>query len=91
MKTTLSIDSRKRVTLPANAGIKPGDDVELEMLDDGRMMLTPVVRIPRHQMWAWSERVDRLLVEAAADKSKKTRLTTDAEIDELSKVYERMT
>lgn len=87
MKTTLSVDARKRVTLPPSVGMKPGDDMELELLDDGRMILTPVVRIPRHQMWAWSERVDRLLAEAASDKSSKVRLKSLEDIEDLAKLF----
>jgi hypothetical protein len=87
MKTTLSVDARKRVTLPPNAGIKPGDDMEIELLDDGRMILTPIVRIPRHQMWAWSERVDRLLVEASVDSLPKVRVTEPGVLEEMAKSY----
>ena len=90
MKTTLSLDARKRVTLPSALGMKPGDDVELEVLDDGRIFLTPIVRIPRHQMWAWTERVDRLLAEAAADKSPKVRVTTDSGLEDLISSYNSM-
>ncbi|HEY3269657.1 MAG TPA: hypothetical protein VGJ89_00445 [Geothrix sp.] len=85
MKTTLSVDSRKRVTLPNVAGVKTGDDLEIEILEDGRMMLTPVVRIPRHQMWAWTERVDRLLAEAALDRSPKVRVTDPGVLEEMMK------
>src|SRR5512140_3665310 len=47
-------DSRRRVTLPPSLGIKPGDALDLEVLDDGRIMLIPVEPIPRHQLWAWT-------------------------------------
>lgn len=87
MKLTLSVDSRKRVTLPKDANIKPGDDVEVEILDDGQLLLTPVVRVPRHQMWAWSERVDRLLAEAVADSSPKVRVTDPGVLEQIAKSY----
>lgn len=47
-------DSRRRVTLPSSFGIKPGDAIDIEMLEDGRIMLIPVEPIPRHQLWAWT-------------------------------------
>ena len=43
-------DSRRRITLPPATGIKPGDTVEIEVLEDGRIMLIPVEPIPRHQL-----------------------------------------
>ncbi|MGD0844736.1 MAG: AbrB/MazE/SpoVT family DNA-binding domain-containing protein [Geobacteraceae bacterium] len=47
-------DSRRRVTLPPSLGIKPGDALDLEVLEDGRIILVPVEPIPRHQLWAWT-------------------------------------
>lgn len=47
-------DSRRRITLPPTTGIKPGDTVEIEVLEDGRILLIPVETIPRHQLWAWT-------------------------------------
>jgi bifunctional DNA-binding transcriptional regulator/antitoxin component of YhaV-PrlF toxin-antitoxin module len=47
-------DSRRRITLPPATGIKPGDTVQIEVLEDGRILLIPVEAIPRHQLWAWT-------------------------------------
>lgn len=47
-------DSRRRVTLPPTVGVNPGDALDLEVLEDGRIMLIPVEPIPRHQLWAWT-------------------------------------
>lgn len=47
-------DARRRITLPPTVGIKPGDAIDLEVLDDGRIMLIPVEPIPKHQLWAWT-------------------------------------
>jgi bifunctional DNA-binding transcriptional regulator/antitoxin component of YhaV-PrlF toxin-antitoxin module len=47
-------DTRRRITLPLNSGIKPGDALDLEVLDDGRIVLVPVEPVPRHQLWAWT-------------------------------------
>jgi hypothetical protein len=50
----LQTDTRRRITLPPIAGIKAGDVLDFEMLEDGRIMLIPVEAVPRHQMWAWT-------------------------------------
>ena len=50
----LQTDTRRRITLPPNSGIKPGDAIDLEILEDGRIMLIPVETIPKHQLWAWT-------------------------------------
>jgi hypothetical protein len=47
-------DARRRITLPSSLSIKPGDALQLEVLEDGRIMLIPVEPIPRHQLWAWT-------------------------------------
>ena len=50
----LQTDSRRRITLPPTLNIKAGDALELQVLEDGRIMLIPVEPIPRHQLWAWT-------------------------------------
>ncbi|MDD2307953.1 MAG: AbrB/MazE/SpoVT family DNA-binding domain-containing protein [Desulfuromonadaceae bacterium] len=50
----LQTDTRRRITLPSTVGIKPGDAIDLEILDDGRIMLIPVEPVPKHQLWAWT-------------------------------------
>jgi hypothetical protein len=67
--TLLHVDSRKRVTLPIEAQVHSGEDLELEVLEDGRLVLTPIVRVPKHQLWLMSPQVNRLLKEAAEDDS----------------------
>ncbi len=47
-------DARRRITLPPSAGLNPGDALDLEILEDGRIMLIPVEPVPRHQLWAWT-------------------------------------
>lgn len=60
-------DSRRRVTLPPSSGIKPGDAIDLEMLDDGRIMLIPVEPVPRHQLWAWTAEAKSSISASLAD------------------------
>ena len=50
----LHTDDRRRITIPAEAGIKPGDTVDLEVLSDGRIVLIPMAAVPKHQLWAWT-------------------------------------
>lgn len=50
----LHTDERRRLTMPTEAGIKPGDTVDLEVLPDGRIMLIPMAAVPKHQLWAWT-------------------------------------
>jgi bifunctional DNA-binding transcriptional regulator/antitoxin component of YhaV-PrlF toxin-antitoxin module len=47
-------DSRRRITLPASSAIKPGDALDLEILEDGRIVLVPIEPVPRYQLWAWT-------------------------------------
>ena len=60
-------DSRRRVTLPSSFGIKPGDAIDLEMLEDGRIMLIPVEPVPRHQLWAWTSEAKAAISASLAD------------------------
>lgn len=50
----IQTDARRRITLPPSLGIQPGDAIDLEILEDGRIMLIPVEPVPKHQMWAWT-------------------------------------
>jgi bifunctional DNA-binding transcriptional regulator/antitoxin component of YhaV-PrlF toxin-antitoxin module len=60
-------DTRRRVTLPPNAGIKPGDALNLEILEDGRIVLVPVEPVPRHQLWAWTAEAKQAIVASLTD------------------------
>jgi bifunctional DNA-binding transcriptional regulator/antitoxin component of YhaV-PrlF toxin-antitoxin module len=60
-------DSRRRITLPPATGIKPGDTVEIEVLEDGRILLIPVETIPRHQLWAWTAESKQAITQSLAD------------------------
>ncbi len=60
-------DSRRRITLPPSTGIKPGDAVDIEVLEDGRIMLIPVEPIPRHQLWAWTAESKQTITASLTD------------------------
>jgi hypothetical protein len=59
-------DSRRRITLPSAAGVKPGEVVDVQILEDGRIMLVPVEAVPKHQLWAWTPEA-RAAVRASLD------------------------
>lgn len=63
----LQTDSRRRITLPPTLGIKPGDALDLEVLEDGRIILIPVEAIPRHQLWAWTAETKEAITESLTD------------------------
>ncbi len=75
-------DSRRRITLPPATGIKPGDTVEIEVLEDGRILLVPVEPVPRHQLWAWTveskEAITRSLTDVRPSKTVETAVEAAA-------------
>jgi hypothetical protein len=60
-------DSRRRVTLPVTVGVNPGDALDLEILEDGRIILIPVEPIPRHQLWAWTTETKEAITTSLTD------------------------
>ena len=63
----LQTDARRRITLPPTVGIKPGDAIDLEILEDGRIMLIPVETVPKHQLWAWTTEAKLAISASLAD------------------------
>lgn len=63
----LQTDTRRRITLPPSVGINAGDVLDLNLLDDGRIMLIPVEAIPRHQLWAWTPESKQAVSDSLAD------------------------
>jgi hypothetical protein len=63
----LQTDARRRITLPTSVGIKPGDAIDLEILDDGRIMLIPIEPVPKHQLWAWTTEAKQAISASLAD------------------------
>lgn len=72
----LQTDSRRRITLPPNAGIKAGDAIDLEILEDGRIVLIPVEPVPRHQLWAWTAESKAAISASLADPRPSTVVET---------------
>lgn len=63
----LQTDARRRITLPPMVGIKPGDTIDLEILEDGRIMLIPVEAVPKHQLWAWTSETKQAISASLTD------------------------
>jgi len=72
----LQTDTRRRITLPPAVGIKAGDVLDLEILEDGRIMLIPVEAVPRHQLWAWTPETKQAVSASLADPRPSTVVTT---------------
>ena len=45
-------DGRRRFVMPKDAAIGPNDPADVEVLPDGRVMISPVRVIPVHEAWA---------------------------------------
>lgn len=81
----LHVDSRKRITIPKEANIKPGDAVELEVLPDGRLVLVPVATIPKHQIWAWTPENRKAVSDSLKDPRPSITVETRDEAEEVAK------
>ena len=81
----LQTDTRRRITLPPNSGIKPGDALDLEILDDGRIMLIPVEAIPKHQLWAWTAESKHLIEKSMSDPRQSIVVETSAQAKDIAK------
>jgi bifunctional DNA-binding transcriptional regulator/antitoxin component of YhaV-PrlF toxin-antitoxin module len=81
----LQTDTRRRITLPPNSGIKPGDAIDLEILEDGRIMLIPVETIPRHQLWAWTTESKQQIEASMLDPRPSIVVETDEQADGVAK------
>jgi len=85
----LQADARRRITLPPLAGIKPGDAVDLELLEDGRIMIIPVEPVPRHQMWAWTAESKQNISASLADPRPSLAITTPEDAETVADRWSR--
>ena len=55
----LELRSKSQITLPASVvkqlDLKTGDRLELKV-DDGRIIIEPVITIPKSQAWYWTQK-----------------------------------
>lgn len=78
-------DSRRRVTLPPTVGVNPGDALDLEVLEDGRIILIPVEPIPRHQLWAWTTEIKEAISASLTDPCPSVSVKTAKEAAAIAK------
>lgn len=77
-------DSRRRITLPPATGIKPGDTVDIEVLEDGRILLVPVEPVPRHQLWAWTAESKESITRSLTDTRPSETVETTEEAEKVA-------
>ena len=78
-------DGRRRITLPPSVGVKPGDALDLEVMEDGRIMLIPVEPIPKHQLWAWTAETKAAITASLTDPRPSAVVETPEQADETAK------
>lgn len=78
-------DSRRRITLPPATGIKPGDTVDIEVLEDGRILLIPVEPVPRHQLWAWTAESKAAITHSLTDTRPSVTVENSKEAEDVAK------
>ncbi len=81
----IQTDSRRRITLPPTLGIKPGDALDLEVLEDGRIILIPVEAVPRHQLWAWTTETKDAITASLTDSLHSVEVKTARQADKVAK------
>ncbi len=76
MSTLVKLRSRAQITLPKETvrmlNLKEGDNLSIEV-DDGKVIITPVVVIPKDELWAWSTDM-RNAIEEGKREAKKGKL-----------------
>ena len=82
----IQTDARRRITLPPSLGIQPGDALNLEILEDGRIVLIPVEAVPKHQMWAWTTENKNSIVASLSDPRPSIEIAT---VEQANTVVER--
>lgn len=83
----IQTDARRRITLPPSLGIQPGDAIDLEILEDGRIILIPVEAVPKHQMWAWTAESKDAIVASLTDSRPSIEVETPEQVDVMAKKW----
>jgi hypothetical protein len=82
-------DTRRRITLPPGFGVKPGDALDLELLDDGRIVLIPIVPVPRHQLWVWTDESKQAITASLLDPRPSVVIETDEQVMDVAARWSR--
>jgi hypothetical protein len=59
--------------------------MEVDVLSDGRVVITPIVAIPRHQLWAWKPEVMERVSAALTDARPGVKIESEADFDALAR------
>lgn len=81
----LHTDDRRRITIPVEAGIKPGETIDMEVLPDGRIMLIPMANVPKHQLWAWTTENQKKVKESLRDPRPSIVIKTEKDVNAITK------
>ena len=79
------VDARRRITLPSVSGIKAGDPMTVEVLEDGSVLIVPIVAIPKSQLWAWKPEVLARVAASMADPRPGRRIESEEDLDALAR------
>lgn len=82
---TATISAKGQIAIPKEVRdilhVKTGDQFVFEITEDGKIVLEPVVNIPRSQAWFWSKEVQAKI--ARAEKNFKGGAYKSYDIDKL--------
>jgi antitoxin MazE len=82
---TVTISAKGQVALPKDVrnklGVKAGDQFRVEV-SGAKIVLTPVVTVPKEQAWFWTEEV-QAKVRASVEDHEKGNFKTYKEVDKL--------
>lgn len=92
LKETVHFKNRSQVTIPKEfverLGLKQGDILEAR-LEDGKIILVPVVAVPKDQAWYWTEQWQQ--EEREADEQiKRGEVTEPMELNEVLRVLDHV-
>jgi len=83
----IQTDAKRRITLPPSLGIQPGDAIDLEILEDGRIILIPVEAVPKRQSWAWTAESKDTIVASLTDSHPSIEVKTAEQAEAIAKKW----
>jgi bifunctional DNA-binding transcriptional regulator/antitoxin component of YhaV-PrlF toxin-antitoxin module len=88
MAMILKTDKRRRITIPPEAGIKAGDQLEMEVLPNGCILLVPMLLVPRPQDRAWTAKNRKKIAESLADPRPSIVIKDKNDLEELARRWD---
>jgi len=59
--------------------------MKVEVLEDGSVLIVPIVAIPKSQLWAWKPEVTERVAASMADPRPNRRIGSDEDLDTLAR------